>query len=79
MKDKSDLDEEVFLRVTKVGLSDMAMAVQVDGYKSTNVIPHVTLAVNPDGGKPVMSNDITKWQDIKSFVISGVITEIKRK
>lgn len=78
MKDKSDLGKEVTLKVTKVGLSDMAMAVQVEGYPSKNKTPHVTLAVNPDGGKPVMSNEITKWQDIKPFNITGVVTEIKK-
>lgn len=78
MKDKTDLGKEVILKVTKVGLSDMAMAVQVEGYPSNRAIPHVTLAVNPDGGKPAMSNEITKWQDIKSFNIMGVVTEIKK-
>lgn len=28
--------------------------------------------------KPVMSNQITKWQNIKPFTIQGVVTEIKR-
>jgi predicted kinase len=78
LKDKSDLGKEVILNVTKIGKSDMAMAVQVEGYPSKNSTPHVTLAVNPQGGKPVMSNDITKWQDIKPFKIMGVVTEIKK-
>ena len=78
LKDKSELGKKVDLTVTKVGISDMAMAVAVEGYPSKNAIPHVTIAVNPDGGKPVMSNEITKWQDVKSFVISGVVTEIKK-
>lgn len=77
LKDKSELGKRVDLTVTKVGMSDMAMAVQVEGYPSKNAIPHVTIAVNPDGGKPVMSNYITKWQDVKPFVISGVVSEIK--
>jgi hypothetical protein len=72
------LGNEVTLNVTKVGLSDMAMAVQVEGYSSKNTTPHVTIAVNPDGGKPVMSNDITKWQDVKSFYITGFVTEITK-
>ena len=76
--DKSDLGKEVTLRVIKVGLSDMAMAVQVDGYTTTNAIPHITLAINPDGGKPKDSNSITKWKDIKPFNVIGVVTEIKR-
>jgi hypothetical protein len=78
LKDKSELGKKVELTVTKVGISDMAMAVAVEGYPSKNAIPHVTIAVNPDGGKPVMSNEITKWQDVKRFVISGVVTEIKK-
>jgi predicted kinase len=78
LKDKTDIGKEVILKVTKVGLSDMAMAVQVDGYPSKNVIPHVTIAVNPEGGKPKDSNDITKWQDIKPFFITGFVTEITK-
>jgi predicted kinase len=78
LKDKTDIGKEVILKVTKVGLSDMAMAVQVEGYQSKNAIPHVTLAVNPDGGKPVMSNNITGWQDIKPFFITGFVTEITK-
>jgi predicted kinase len=77
LKDKFELGKKVDLTVTKVGISDMAMAVVVEGYPSANKIPHVTIAVNPDGGKPVMSNYITKWQDVKPFVISGVVSEIK--
>jgi hypothetical protein len=77
VKDKSELGKKVTLRVFKVGISDMAMAVQVDGYPSENAIPHITIAVNKDGGgKPKDSNDITKWQDIKPFYITGVIADI---
>lgn len=78
VENKEDLGKEVTLRVTKAGLSDMAMAVQVEGYPSKNAIPHITLAVNPEGGKPVMSNDITKWQDVKPFYIIGIVTEITK-
>lgn len=79
VKDKSELGKKVTLTVTHVGKSDMAMAVKVEGYPSDNAIPHITIAVNPDGGKPVMSNDITKWQDVKHFIISGIVTEIKKE
>ena len=79
MKDKSELGKEVVLTVTRLGLSDMAMAVQVEGFRSKNEIPHITIAINPEGGKPVMSNEITKWQDIKEFTIQGVVTEIKKR
>ena len=75
---QEDLNKEVTLTVTELGLSDMAMAVRVEGYQSNNAIPHITIAINPDGGKPVMSNNITDWDKIKPFNITGVVTEIKK-
>lgn len=79
LKDKTYLGKEVVLTVTKLGLSDMALAVQVEGFKSKNNIPHITIAVNQEGGKPVMSNEITKWQDMKPFMVKGIVTEITNK
>lgn len=79
VSNQAELGKEVTLTVKKVGISDMAMAVQVEGYPSNNAIPHVTIAINPDGGKAVMSNDITRWLDIKPFVITGVVTDIPKK
>jgi hypothetical protein len=79
LKDKTDLGKEVVLTVEEVGISDMAMAVKVSGYPSKNEIPHITIAINPDGGKPVMSNKITNWRPIKNFMIGGVVTEIKKQ
>jgi len=78
LKDKSDLGKEVTITVTHVGVSDMAMAFKVEGYPTKNLVPHITLAVNPEGGMPKMSNEITKWQDLKHFVVKGVVTEISR-
>lgn len=78
LKDKTDLGKDVTLKVIEMGLSDMSMAVKVDGYESKNKIPHITIAVNPNGGKPVMSNDITKWVKIKPFNVIGKVTEIKK-
>jgi predicted kinase len=78
LKDKTDLGKKIDLRVFKVGISDMAIAVLVSGYESKNERPHITVAVNPNGGKPVMSNDITKWLDIKPFIVKGKVTEILR-
>ena len=78
LKDKTDLGKEVTLTVEAIGISDMAMAVRVSGFPSKNEIPHITVAINPDGGKPVISNEITKWRPIKSFMIRGVVTEIKK-
>lgn len=79
MKDKSTLGTNVVLVVTHLGFSDMAMAVKVDFEGETkNKFPHITIAINPDGGKPVMSNDIEKWQDVKKFNVLGTVKEIKR-
>ena len=80
MKDKSLLDTEALLRVTHVGLSDMAMAVKVESdIKTKNPIPHVTVAINPEGGMPSMSNDITKWQDVRLFLLLGKVEEFKKR
>ena len=78
VQNQEDLGKEVVLTVTEIGLSDMAMAVRVEGYESNNRIPHITVAINPDGGKPVMSNDINNWYKIKPFNITGIVTEIKK-
>ena len=76
---KEDLGKEVTLIVTALGESDMAMAVKVEGYPSANAIPHITIAIDTaKGGKPVMYNQITNWQKMKSFNIKGRVTEIKK-
>jgi len=77
LKDKTDLGKNVVITATALGLSDMAMALKVTGYPSKNEIPHVTVAINPNGGKAMMSNQISKWQDIKQFNLMGTITEVK--
>ena len=79
IKNKEELGKKVTLTVTHVGLNDKVMAVKVEGYESANKIPHITVAVNPDGGKAVMSNDITNWQNVKPFILNGVVVEIKKK
>jgi predicted kinase len=76
VENEEDLGKEVGLAVTEIGVSDMAIAVKVDGYPSKNAIPHVTLAVNPDGGKPVMSNQITDWYPIGNLKIRGTVTNV---
>jgi hypothetical protein len=77
LKDKSLLGSKQYLVVNKVGISDMAMAVAVESdIETKNEIPHVTVAINPNGGKPVMSNKITNWQDVRMFILLGQVTEI---
>lgn len=74
---QEDLGKTVMLDIDEIGLSDMAFAVRVSGYPSNNNIPHITIAINPDGGKPQMSNDITKWYPTKGLFVRGIVTEIK--
>lgn len=70
----------VILTVTHIGVSDMAIAAKVDGYQSTNKIPHITIGINVnEGGKPVMSNEIKDWKAIEPFDITGVVKNILKK
>lgn len=72
------VDANVDLKATAIGISDMAIAVRVEGFPSSNEIPHITLAVNTvAGGKPVMSNAITNWTKLENYInLSGIGREI---
>ena len=75
---KNLIDQEVTLTVEKLGISDMAMAVAVSGFVTKNEIAHITLGVNTkEGGKPMMSNKITKWTPVEHFTVTGNIEEIE--
>jgi hypothetical protein len=76
VEDENLLGSVQTLIVTQIGKSDMAVAVRVEGFPSKNKIPHVTLAVNPEGGKPFMSNKIEEWKDIEPFEITGKVRNI---
>jgi hypothetical protein len=73
-----DLGQEVTLKVIELGISDMAIAARVEGYPSKNEVPHITLAINPNGGKPIMSNQITNWTPVQHLNIYGKITNITK-
>ena len=69
-------DESVTLVVTHIGISDKAIAVKVNGFPSFNKIPHITIAVNDsEGGKPVMSNNITDWKKVNPIELTGSVVE----
>lgn len=76
---KGDLDSVKTIKATEIGVSDMAIAVRVEGYHSDNDIPHITIAVNTaEGGKPVMSNQITNWERLENYInLSGKVSEQK--
>ena len=66
----------VRLSVNTIAMDDKVIAVGVSGFPSKNKIPHITLAVNPEGGKPFMSNKIEEWKDIVPFEITGEVRNI---
>ena len=72
------LGMKVKLRVTHIGISDMVIAVGVEGFPTVNKIPHITVAVNrKEGGKPFMSNKITNWQPVQfSVELDGTVEEV---
>jgi predicted kinase len=76
---KGDLGKQKTIKAIEIGISEMAIAVKVSGYYSDNKIPHITIAINPNGGKPVMSNNITDWESLDGSPIElhGTITEQK--
>jgi hypothetical protein len=78
---KPKIGEVVELPVRFIGRTDKAVAVRVHDIQrlSSSTYPHVTLAVNPDGGKPVMSNYITTWSlllDSGDLAVKGTIQEV---
>lgn len=69
-----NLGRKVDLLAVSLGSSHLAIAVAVDGnLKSRNTIPHITVAVAPEG-KPVDSNKITRWEPLGNGIpISGTV------
>ena len=77
--DDPNIGDSVLFSVDGVGIiTDRVVAVRVrietQGIKSDNLVPHVTVAVNRSvGAKPFESNQITVWNDIESFPLTGVV------
>ena len=79
VSNKNEVGKAVSLTATEVGISDMAIAVKVEGYPSNSAIPHITVAVNTaEGGKPFMSTKITDWEALREpITLNGIVTEIR--
>ena len=75
---KDKLGERITLTIDGIGMSDDAIAVRVkyDG-PIANKIPQITIAT-PKNGKPVNSNYITQWIDIKPYNISGTFEQFAK-
>lgn len=74
--------QQVILQVDTSACNDLVCAVGISkdcgGNLSTNEIPHVTVAVNrEEGGKPVMSNDLSPWVRIEPITLVGTIEVCK--
>lgn len=74
---ESHLGEEFTVKAVSIGMENGVMAVGVKGdVPSTNVKPHVTIAVAP-GAKPFMSNNIKEWLAIHRVLeLTGKIVRI---
>ena len=74
---KKDLGEVVSLTVKSIGISDDAIAVEVEGYPSQKEIPHITVAIPPDGSA-VNSNNIEDWEKVEDqLIVQGKVSEIR--
>lgn len=71
------LGANFIVRVTGIGISNKALAfkVEIPGVPCANKIPHITICTF-NGGKPVDSNNITKWYDLDEPI--KIETTLKR-
>ena len=82
LKDKSLLGKYYTLVIDSIGIDDRCIAAGVgtNGTISHNDRPHITIAVNREGGgSPVHSNHIPEnnWRSISPFTVSGQVEEVK--
>ena len=78
-KDKSEVGNTVSLTATQWAKDEKAIAVMIEGYQLKDArTPHVTVAVNIEGGgKPKDSNGLKGWQPLSNPVsLTGVIQEV---
>ena len=72
------LGQPFSMRVTEVGKNEKVLAVKVETEcTSKNAVKHITVAVNrSNGGKPVMSNQITDWEPFQgTLILNGTVQE----
>jgi len=64
--------QDVSLVVSRIAISDKAMAVQVTGYPLDDRVSHITLATSKHGS-PIDSNSLSEWKKVKSFTLHGTV------
>ena len=76
---QDDVNSNLSVQVDAIGISDDAIAVRVQFYGPiANKIPHITVAI-PQNGKPVNSNYIQNWFNVKNkIVVNGIIKPFVR-
>ena len=76
-----ELPMQIKLSVNEIAMDDMVVAVSVTGFDSKTPKPHITLAVNKQGGgKPSMSNKLNNWEKLKRpFYVTGKVKEVEYK
>ena len=76
-KDASILGKKFSMEVIAIAHDDKVLAVKIEtGCPSQRPLKHITVAVNrKNGGKPVMSNDLTNWEPSSNLTLSGVVEE----
>lgn len=72
---RGDLNKEVDLTISSIGISGNAIALGTYGYYSKNEIPHITIAFSK-WGEPADSKYIQDWKPIDKLVVTGVIREV---
>lgn len=68
------IGERHLLTINGIGVSDKAMAFRIDRgllhVPCSNNIPHITICTF-NGGKPVDSNNITEWENIRPIIVEA--------
>ncbi len=72
---KGDLNKEVELTISSIGISNNAIALGTFGYYSKNEMPHITIAFSK-WSEPAASKEIKNWQPIDKLIVTGVIREV---
>lgn len=71
------IGEKYEIVINGIGISDKAVAFRIAEYSvvCVNEVPHITIATF-NGGKPVDSNNITEWKDIKPIIIETTLKKV---
>ena len=77
LKTRNFLGGLVELEVESIAANDKVIAVGIKTEApSLNKYKHITIAVNvANGGKPVMSNNLTDWHPIETLILYGTVEE----